>query len=231
MILEVARREKLINSSQLSKLREAIKEGYEPEEALLTKTSVRREDLEELSFKSKVSPETKISAAFSILSYNQSILQFADDKANTLIVINSIFLASGGGLFKELKGPELIVAVLFFLVSAWAIAKCLMVVRPRSDKEIEGKTSDEFKRNNRPYKPDLIFFADIVSEPRAKYLKRFKQVTLDELMDQVTMRIYKASKIADVKYKVLNSAQKYTLIAAVLWLITMGFLVKSYLGM
>ncbi len=47
---------------------------------------------------SERTPEQAIGArirdAFEILHYNQSLVQFADTKANTLIVINSIALAS-----------------------------------------------------------------------------------------------------------------------------------------
>jgi len=45
----------------------------------------------------------EIEVAFSILNYNQNLIQFADSKANALLLINSIFLAASLRSLKPFK--------------------------------------------------------------------------------------------------------------------------------
>ena len=140
-------------------------------------------------------------------------------------------------MFQTFKGVDLFIAIVFFVVTAIAIAKCLLVVKPRSDKEIERelqrsrlKEISTSSLRKKEMKPDLIFFADIISYTLEDYMRAFKETSIDEIFQQLTRRLYKISTIASIKYRILNSAQNWTLLAAILWLVTMGLLLKNQLG-
>lgn len=141
-------------------------------------------------------------SAFEILHYNQNLIQFADGKANTLIVINSIALASATAT-SGLVGLKMA----FLLASVLSILLCLAVVVSRVDPE------DESRRR------DHIFFADIMSRANGEqyayeYVRTEPRVFLDDLL----RRNYRLASIADRKYRFYSTAQQVTVVACVLWL-------------
>ncbi len=200
----------------------SILESVKDKEELLNTVakSGRVKELEEALIESAVAPIEKLSAAFSILSYNQDILQFADSKANTLIVINSIFLASATSFFSNVPHYLMYLAVAFFVFSIYATALCLLVVTPKSDRQL---------REVRSSRKDLIFFGDVLTRDPKRYVKDFKRYRFPELLEDVALRIYRVSLIASSKYKILGKAQNATVIAAFFWLTTISAVILNYL--
>lgn len=141
-------------------------------------------------------------SAFEILHYNQNLIQFADGKANTLIVINSIALASATAS-SGLMGLKMA----FLLASVLSILLCLAVVVSRADAD------DEARRR------DHIFFGDIMARSNGEqyayeYVRTEPRIFLDDLLK----RNYRLASIADRKYRFYGAAQQVTVVACVLWL-------------
>ena len=69
----------------------------------------------------------RIDLAFQVMNYNQGFVMFVDGKANTLLVVNSIILATSGA--SSLAGSRLALAAL--VAATVAILLCLSVVFAR----------------------------------------------------------------------------------------------------
>ncbi len=187
---------------------------------LLEMRLLKHGDLEETMIDSMVAPQEKLGVGFSILSYNQNILQFADSKANTLIVINSIFIASATTFFGTTPKSLLFLSLMFFALSIYATALCLLVVTPRSDSSL--------KMVRAPRK-DLIFFGDILTRDSKKYVRDYKRYRYSEFLEDLAYRIYRVALIASDKYKILSKAQTFTTIAALFWLLNVIVTVIGHL--
>ena len=182
------------------------------DKALLEKTFLYREQNEAKEDLRHVS-----SRVHQTLSYNQSLVQFADTKANTLIMINSIFLASTTSfLFNSGSVANYLMFTLFFLASGTSILYCLAVITARGD------SSDIIKRK------DLIFFGDI-QERKSVENFIFEEIHISDKLycEDVIRRTYMIADIAMRKYRSYSVAQKMTVAGSVLWLINIVTLLIS----
>ena len=160
----------------------------------------------------------QIESAFAILGYNQELVQFADGKANTLILINSIALASTFGLATPIP-PEYrsllwLLKLSFLLASFLAVGLSMAVVLSR----IEADSS--------AHRLDLVFFADMLSRSsfpsyRAAFLRTSPMAMVEDLLS----RAWRVAGIAARKYEWYGRAQGVTVVACALWLVFM-FLVQ-----
>ncbi|MBI3925618.1 MAG: hypothetical protein HY319_08770 [Armatimonadetes bacterium] len=143
--------------------------------------------------------------AYHALDYNQQLVQFADSKAGTLIVINSLFIAAAGAVGAQSDLGRLLQAG-FVIGSAVAVLYCLSVVMTRGTTPIEGK-------------PDLIFFADILKRQRASaYSYEFRTTSRSAHMDAILRRTFVVAEIAQRKFASYTTAQTLTAGSAALWL-------------
>ncbi len=174
-------------------------------------TSYTTKRLEKENFLMEL-PE-RINYAYSTLKYNQDLIQFAESKANTLLVINSIFLATitgitgishGAGLMGTILG---IMKILFLVIAICSVITCLMVVAP---------AKGDFKGAGRR---DLIFYKDILrhNTPEA-YRFEFCKTQTPQLLEDLLKRCYSLSHITDLKFNRYNLAQRTTFISCILWL-------------
>ncbi|MDQ7821919.1 MAG: DUF5706 domain-containing protein [Candidatus Eremiobacteraeota bacterium] len=159
-----------------------------------------------------------LKSAFDVLHYNQNLVQFADNKANNLIVINSIFLASATsflmgerGAAKAFSGFEGIFQLGFFVASIAAIFYCLMVIMTKGDySEKAGRT-------------DLVFFGDILARKTAdNYVHDFTRIKPLDMQRDILRRNFSTAQIAERKFSLIKSAQSLTLASSVLWVITIA---------
>lgn len=154
----------------------------------------------------------QLESAFEILHYNQNLVQFADSKANTLILINSIALASSMALpaalpveWRPLMG---VLRMIFLVTSVCSVGLCLSVVLARIE-----PTAQVRRR-------DLVFFADILARPSVyaysnDYLRTDGTTFLNDLID----RNYRVAAIASRKYHYYTAAQHATVCACGLWMV------------
>jgi hypothetical protein len=148
---------------------------------------------------SRLADETQLHSAFEILHYNQDLIQFFDGKANTLIVINSIALASSAGLRAMGFGSVFLVAAII------SILLCLRVVMAKPPQA-------------GPHGRDLIFFADITSRPERLYRFDFLRTDPHQMLNALLSRTWRLAAIADRKYETYRVAQNATVVTCVLWM-------------
>jgi len=128
---------------------------------------------------SEETPE-RLNFAFSSLEYNQGLIQFADTKANTLLLINSIFIATATTLMATpQEGSTLgtifsVVRIVFLLLSVTSVINCLMVVSP-------------VKENYNKKRKDFVFYMDILAHntPDNCYFEFTKTKTVILLEDLI----------------------------------------------
>ncbi len=149
-----------------------------------------------------MTPADQLRFAMSILQYNQGFAQFTDGKANTLLLINSIFLASTAASNLS-SWPEMIAAGL----ASFAITCCLFVVYARLP------PSAPLRR------ADLIFFRHIQQRRhRDDYRADFQAVTAEEVTAHMLDQIYDLSRVVNRKFRSYQHAQLATILAALGWL-------------
>lgn len=146
--------------------------------------------------------------ASDVLNYNQQLVQFADSKAGTLILINSLFVASMGAGSVSASGPLVEMARgLTVLASAAAVVLCLVVVMSRQEAPAQTRA-------------DLLFFADILKRPNAShYASEFVRTPLEVQVDDMLHRTYVLARIAQRKFQTYGQAQTVTAFSGTLWLL------------
>lgn len=153
-----------------------------------------------------MNPRNLAREAYEVLNYNQQLVQFADSKAGTLIVINSLFVAAAGASGAPASGPMEALRALYVIASAVAVVLCLAVVMSRH--EDDGGRSD------------LIFFGDILKRPNAgHYASEFVRTPGDVYLDDMLRRSYVVAGIARRKFQSFGLAQSLTAVSGVLWLL------------
>ncbi|MEQ8222327.1 MAG: Pycsar system effector family protein [Candidatus Eremiobacterota bacterium] len=161
------------------------------------------------------SDETKerMEFALSVINFNQGLIQFAETKANTLLIINSIFLATVTAMMEGTVSEGFLgiifntVRILFMVTTICSIITCLMVVMPKSDSNpLHGKK-------------DLIFFMDILSHSNSEnYMFEFHKTKSITLIDDLLRRGYMTATIAKEKFNRYKIAQIITFTSTFFWI-------------
>ncbi|MGV8123475.1 MAG: hypothetical protein AB2L14_27290 [Candidatus Xenobiia bacterium LiM19] len=173
----------------------------------------------ELSPDSITLPQPDAKMAMDILHYNQNLIQLADSKANNLIVINSIFLASvtslimaPGAVGQAFPGLKGVLHLAFFFAAVSAIFFCLRIIMTKGD------FSEKMRHK------DLIFFGDIVHRNLPEnYIFEYYRIKPKEFLDDILGRIFATASIADRKFNFTKTAQNITVLSSVLWVMTLFF--------
>lgn len=135
--------------------------------------------------------------AFHALHFNQELVQFADNKAGTLIVINSLFIAAAQAVPGK-SALVMLAGALVVLSAALAIFFCFSVV---STKVVGAKSTRQ----------DLIFFGDIAKRASAEqYASDFFSVQGAQQVEDILRRVYVTATIARRKFKAYATAQMMT---------------------
>ncbi len=141
--------------------------------------------------------------AMSVLDYNQSFVNFTDGKANSLLLINSIFLAMGA---VDAMGSKIGIAAVF--VSAMAILMCMAVIFAR----LPG-----MMRRDRA---KLVFFGHVRQRRnKAAYVDDFKAAHASEISESLSGQIYDLAEVVERKFIAYRRAQLVTLLSAGLWIV------------
>lgn len=159
-------------------------------------------------------PAERSADALAILAYNQELVQFADSKAGTLIVINSLFIAA----FSRTGSPVMQgIEIACVLAGSLAMLASLRVV-------LAGRAGEAPRK-----RPDVVFFQDIRRRSLARqYVRDFVECTPEELATQVMLRTYAVAGIAERKFDAYAFARQATAFTAVIWLVGRG--VSAILG-
>ena len=140
--------------------------------------------------------------AMSIMQHNQSMVNFTDSKANSLLLINSIFLATGAG-----RGLTSALPILALGMAACAILLCGLVIYARMPGQM---------RHDRA---KLVFFGHIRQRnERGAYLDDFRRTPPEEITESLLMQVYDLAGVVERKFKAYHRAQLATVFSAALWL-------------
>lgn len=155
-------------------------------------------------------PERDVAAeAFRALAYNQDLIQFADSKAGTLILINSLFVATAQTL-TDGHPVVLFLRGAYVLAASAAVVCCLFVVMSRA--------SGPHPLRRPP--PDLVFFGDICQRRTAgHYAVDFKSRDAERFVDDLLRRTYALAQIAQRKFRGYAVAQVATVVSGAAWLV------------
>lgn len=143
--------------------------------------------------------------AYRVLAYNQELVQFADSKAGTLILVNSLFVAaaasSGAALWTRLLDGACVAA------AAVAVVACLAVVMASAPPATTAPA-------------DLLFFDDIRRRRHvSSYVSDFLCCPDEEVVEQLLRRAYAAAGIAQRKFRAYGVARVATAASAAFWLV------------
>lgn len=147
--------------------------------------------------------EERLRFAMSVLQYNQSFVNVTDGKANSLLLINSIFLASGAA--GDLGSPLALAAA---LLAAVAIVTCLAVVYARLP---AGPAVRDRVR--------LVFFDHIRRwRNREDFQYAFRQARPGPVADGLAAQLHELAGVVHRKFKAYRTAQVATMFSAALWM-------------
>lgn len=150
----------------------------------------------------ELSDEARLRVVLAALQYNQGFVTFTDGKANTLLLVNSIFLATTAstGLSGWLSWATLVSAAAVVLL-------CLAVVWARAS----GQTSNQ--------RGQLFYFEHILRRRNpVAYQEDFGQAGPDEVFECTARQVYELASVVARKFRAYRTAQLATLTTASLWI-------------
>ncbi len=144
----------------------------------------------------------RLDLAMDILGHNQSFITFIDKKANSLLLLNSIFLATAAA-----GGLASVWTLLSLGAASLAALTCLAVVWARLPSMRLGSSAR------------FVFFSDILGRRNAAtFTEDLRRVGLEDLFDSTARQVYELAQVEERKFSVYRWAQLATLASAALWL-------------
>ena len=152
-----------------------------------------------------------------ILNYNQGLVEFADSKAGSLILLNSLLIAAVGALPSsgDLGAFKLISVA---LCSA-AVYYCFQVIsskesKPKAHNMRRKRVSEDWEQD------DFLFFGCIGKHKSGSdYCRAFQESGEEDRQRALLQRTYVISQIADRKFGQYKTAQMITSVALVVWVV------------
>ncbi len=150
-----------------------------------------------------------------LLQYNQGLVEFADSKAGSLILLNSLLIAAvavlpNNGTIGYLKMTSVLVASLAVYLCFQVITSRVAVTEP-SDGVLKKKPSGWQAH-------DFIFFGNVASYKNGdEYVQAFSRSHAPERRTALLQRTYIIAGIAQRKFSQYAIAQKATTLAMIVW--------------
>jgi hypothetical protein len=152
-----------------------------------------------------------------ILNYNQGLVEFADSKAGSLILLNSLLIAAVGALPSsgDLGAFKLISVA---LCSA-AVYYCFQVISSKEAKPQPGNMRR--KRQSEDWERDDFLFFGCISKHKSgsEFCQAFEESNAEDRQRALLQRTYVISQIADRKFVQYKAAQKITSVALGVWVL------------
>lgn len=154
----------------------------------------------------------RLRLAVSAMEYNQSFVTFADGKANALLLVNSIFLATAAG-----RLGQSIAAALVAAAAGLAILLSLSVIYAR--------LPGQMKRDRAK-----IFFWGHICQRRSKadYATDLASVAPQEILESLARQTFDLCQVVQRKFKAYQVAQLMTFLSAASWVL---YLIGPPLGL
>ena len=152
-----------------------------------------------------------------ILNYNQGLVEFADNKAGSLILLNSLLIAALGALPStgNLGSLKLVSVIL----CSTAVYVCFQLISSKTNHTTPDRFSSKgLKRNKEWEQSDFLFFGCISKFKSGDgFCQAFEQSSRIDRQRAVLQRSYIISQIASRKFSQYRTAQRVTSIALVFW--------------
>lgn len=164
----------------------------------------------------------QFSEILGVLQYNQGLVEFADSKAGSLILVNSLLIASLGALPNGGVGD--VFKVLSVIVCSLAVFFCFQVISsksasPKSHKDGR-KVFGKFGKAPEWQGSDFIFFGCITRHSNgAAYCRAFYGSDGEARRESLLQRTYIIASIAKRKFANYGTAQQATSWALAVWVL------------
>lgn len=150
-----------------------------------------------------------------VLQYNQGLVEFADSKAGSLILLNSLLIAALAALPNE--GHLGLFKMASVVVASLAVYLCFQVITSR----VAPTDSSEGLVKKRPsgwQANDFIFFGNVTAFKNGDdYLRAFANSSAQDRRGALMQRTYIIAGIAQRKFSQYAVAQKVTTLAMAVW--------------
>lgn len=168
------------------------------------------------SYKKTESPKQNFVELLGILNYNQGLVEFADSKAGSLILLNSLLIAAVGALPSTGNLGSFKLASV--VVCSYAVYVCFQVISTKAG----NPQRPTFDRGDRPStgweRNDFLFFGCIGTYASGDDFCRAFENSDDKSRGQAMLqRTYVISQIAKRKFSQYKTAQQATSLALVVW--------------
>lgn len=150
-----------------------------------------------------------------LLNYNQGLVEFADSKAGSLILLNSLLIAAVTALPNA--GNMGLLKMASVLVASAAVFFCFQVISSKA-----GASDDQsplLKKKVSGWESDDFIFFDTISAYKSgdDYCRAFGSSNPDARRRALLQRTYIIAGIAKRKFTQYNAAQKVTTAAMAVW--------------
>jgi hypothetical protein len=160
--------------------------------------------------------EPSFSELLGILNYNQGLVEFADSKAGSLILLNSLLIAAVGAL--PSSGSLGTFKLASVVLCSAAVYICFQVISSKDDSGKDPKFAKARKSSEDWEKNDFLFFGCIGKHKSGdEFCRAFGQSDDNGRRRAVLQRTYVISKIAKRKFSQYKTAQQMTSVALVVW--------------
>ncbi len=158
---------------------------------------------------------------FGMLDYNQGLVEFADQKAGSLILLNSLLIAAAGTL--EGGGYLGVLKLASMLMSAFAVYLCFQVITSRGGGGDESSSEDDSPlkkpRSATGWQANDFVFFDCVTRngSGSVYAEGYRSSQPENRERALLERTYIVAGIAKRKFGQCRQAQQATFWALVVW--------------
>jgi len=152
-----------------------------------------------------------------ILNYNQGLVEFADSKAGSLILLNSLLIAAVAAL--PASGDLGAFKLLSVALCSAAVYYCFQVISsreetPRNHNVRRKRVSEDWERN------DFLFFGCIGKHKTGTDFRHaFLGSAAEDRQEAMLHRTYVISQIAERKFAQYKTAQMITSVALAVWVV------------
>ena len=152
-----------------------------------------------------------------MVSYNQGLVEFADSKAGSLILLNSLLIAAIGAL--PATGNLGVFKLLSVALCSTAVYFCFQVIiskesAPSNHNVRRKKSSEEWEKD------DYLFFGCISRfKSGADFCRAFERSSKEGRIRALLHRTFVISEIAERKFGQYKTAQYITSIALAVWVL------------
>lgn len=159
-----------------------------------------------------------ITEVLSFLSYNQGLVEFADSKAGSLILLNSLLIAAVAAL-PNVGNTGFFKLASMVLCSA-AVYVCFQVIRSSDSSDKDPKYGKRRAESDGWEQNDFLFFGSIGKfKTGDDYCRAVGESSAADRLEAVTRRTYVVAQIAKRKFAHYKAAQQMTSVALLVWVV------------